>query len=668
MKHIKQLQWPMLILLTAFIAVLIYREELLRLVGTPTVLSTYLDHINDRAQKIQQDAQVLGDWEVEVDGLYLRSGQRGEVIYKITKEPDEDLNLNLGVHWTGLEEIRLEISTDGVHYQTVGSNLQVANRYVLLTPYALGSSEIFLRIIASAAETGSAETYVALDWIQIVKIKNPIALPYLPGLFLFIAIPLSLYAWARAVQLKFALAIFAAALGAEALASALWPNWIFTGLPLANLPSLARFVTPQLGPYVEDLAIPWIWFLYAAGTVIALSMAPLIKPGEGVQKFVVSSLLVAIIALGFVLRWEALTEFQYRPLDPDAVGYRQIADNMRHLYDTSFREPLWIWATKLWFLVVGSSDLNLRMLTLVLSLLTLVAAYKFFKDYTKQPVLALLVVALLAINPYLIFMSVRGLRLELYTIAILMLAYHVLIRQERLGEKQRLAGLSGWGAAAVLQQINSLVFVLPLWGYAFWRQKIVWKKLFIPIAVLMLLLAPYLAYSYQKFGDPFWSANVHAKWYRNYEFVVLKGISCEGCPTLEQFRAKGHSGAPVTTFQYIFGMHSLGEIISRTISGYLDLFLRPTHLFWKQAGLEITPLYYLYLMGLLLVIFSRFREILIFPILTINLIAFLVPLGIDPRLVVHTAPFLVFIYVYAAWFVLVQGVTIFYTVRRRLEA
>jgi hypothetical protein len=160
---------------------------------------------------------------------------------------------------------------------------------------------------------------------------------------------------------------------------------------------------------------------------------------------------------------------------------------------------------------------------------------------------------------------------------------------------------------------------------------------------------PHLAYSYQKYGDPF-AGNTHiAKWYRNYEFLVVNKIGCSGCPTLEEFWGKNIRGDTITMFDYIFGLHSLPEVIERVFRGYFEVFLKPDKLLWHQIGIEFLPLYYLFLIGLVLILFSKYRKILLFPLLTINLIAFVIPLGIDPRLAVHNAPFIDFILTYPIW-------------------
>jgi len=632
-KRITWSQWPIAVLLAAVTTTVVYLNDILVFLHEPSALSVYNDDINDNAQKIRQDAQLSGDWQFARDGLALSSGRAGEVVYKVTKEADEDVSLILWYYWNDLRQTLIEVSTNGADYHTVLENTHLTGRSLRLTPYATGRQEIWIRLTARIAAAGSPEPWTVLDKIQIVKVKNPVNLPYLPGIFLFVAIPLTVFVWTRRDKREFAVILILAVLIMEAVLSWLWPDWIRAG------PSLPL----RRGSVVQQVSIPWIWLGYSFCVAAAA-----LKKGGGAPCG--GPLLLVLIALALILRWEALMEFQYHPLDPDAVGYRQIADSMKHTYDTSFREPLWIWTIKFWFLLLGSSDLNLRLLSVLLSLLLLAAAHKLFNDYAQKPAAALTAVALLTVHPYLIFMSIRGLRLEFYSLVILLLAYHVTVRREKVPHNRRLAGLCMWGTAAVMQQLNSLIFVPILWGYAFWRHKLRWKKLIFPAAVLTVLLGPHLLYSHREFGDPLWSANVHAKWYRNYEFVDLKRVGCEGCPTLEEYQAQAHSGAPITALDYVFGMHSFSEVSSRVAKGYADLFLRPSQYFWKQVGLQFSILYYAYLLGLAAMLFSRVRELLIFPVATINLLAFLVPLGIDARLVEHTAPFVAYIMAYALWF------------------
>lgn len=128
--------------------------------------------------------------------------------------------------------------------------------------------------------------------------------------------------------------------------------------------------------------------------------------------------LLAILLLAVVLRWKYLILALPMSLERDAVGVMEIAASMRHPFDTTYREPLWIWLVKLPSLAFGPSPFHLRLLSLVLSVAFVYCSFRLIRDYTGSNGLALLSALFLATNEYLVLFSVRGLRNELYTITL----------------------------------------------------------------------------------------------------------------------------------------------------------------------------------------------------------------------------------------------------------
>jgi hypothetical protein len=334
--------------------------------------------------------------------------------------------------------------------------------------------------------------------------------------------------------------------------------------------------------------------------------------------------------------------------------YRFIADHMKHLYDTSFREPLWIWTIKVWFLLFGSSDQNLRILSVFLSVGMLIASWKFFYRFTRHAGISLLTLAILSVHPYLIMMSVRGLRLELLTIALLILAFYTFVDDPGIKPRTRLSGLTIGGLLSVLQQLNTLSFVMLFWFYAFWRYRLGWRNLLLPFSTVALLLTPYLIYCARVFGDPLWSVNVHAIWYRNYELMVVYKTGCPWYHSVAEFERNAYLGPRTTTLEYIFGMHSLKEVFSRLLVGYAKIFLYPNRYLWLQIGLKSLAAYLVYLVGILKAITSPCRALLLLPLLTVNFLAFLVPINVDPRLVAHTTPVTVWVLASGIWVLLIE--------------
>lgn len=506
------------------------------------------------------------------------------------------------------------------------------------------------------AVTGAFTLIVAASfWPKISRLWQSDSLPfYLPVAFIYFFIPWLLYQWARELWPRQRFILPFSALSALILVKFLCP-----GLPelLISFPRAKEVVLSLLHLFfgktiplpAVQVGIPVLWFLLPLLGAVGYRKAVRQGQKEATRPLLVKTVVTGIILLGLVGRWEALAIAAHLPLDPDAVVYRQIADNMQHLYDTSFREPLWIWAIKLWFLICGSSDLNLRVLSVFLSVLLLVAAWQFIYRLTRHVGISLLTLTILAVHPYLILMSVRGLRLELYTIALLILAFYTFVGDPCISPRARILGLTIGGTLTILQQLNSFTFVPFFWLYAFWRYRLPWLYLLVPTGAAAALVAPYLVYCTQTFGDPLWSINVHAIWYRNYELVVVKKTGCPWCRSLAEFEKNSYLGPRITSCEYIFGMHSLKEVLSRLLVGYAKLFFYPNWYFWLQIGVKSLLAYLVCIAGFIKVLASRHRSVLLYPLLTINLLAFLVPINIDPRLVAHTTPVTAWIFASGLW-------------------
>ncbi len=424
----------------------------------------------------------------------------------------------------------------------------------------------------------------------------------------------------------------------------------------------------------------FLLFVLAADWIPAVFEAPGDRAAR--RRAVLSSFLV-LLWIAFALRWWELASVMGTTLCPDAITYRALADGSRALFDTDFREPLFIWIVKTAFFVLGSSDLALRYASLALSMILIVATFWFSRKLAGDFV-ALLASAIVAFNSDWVSSSVQGIRIELMAITVLWFLGTVFLARERRrgadprpvdgaaannaapGVRQRLRRQLGpdigslvWmgiaGAAVCLTQVSSLVFVAPLLLYGLWRgRRPLWQAV-LPLGLIVLFLAPHLAENYVRHGDPMYSSNIHAVWYRNYEFLDQPGYV-----TRAQFDVNAYSGPYVTTAQYIFGMHSLPQVATRYIAGISDTLLGPRLVGHMLAIRSLPPLrgdisaisnvadmaavlvvYALaaaYIVGFLLLVRSskRFVPVALFA-LTLPT-AFLVQLELDPRLVMHLQP------------------------------
>ncbi len=349
-----------------------------------------------------------------------------------------------------------------------------------------------------------------------------------------------------------------------------------------------------------------------------------------------------LIMLGaLVKRAQMLATWATRPLDPDAQVYRATIDAMKNPYDTSQREPGWLWLGRGWFRILGSSDVNLRLLSMILALCVIVATFYFVRDLTSSAALALATIAILAFHNDLAFQSIRGLRLEAQTLGIVLCAYFAFVPGIRT--RRRIVGLALTATAATLVNLSSALLVVMLTGYAVWRYRLGLRRALLVPATMLVLLVPHFAYEKQHFGDPFWSSNIAAIFYRNYEFSILYKTGCDGCATAEEFQTNSLSGKRTTWLGYIFDYHPIRTVAERTTRGYAKALVRHDVEFRTILGYESRWMYVAYILGAIGMFFSRFRWILLVPVVGLGALAFIVPLGIDLRLLEHTSPFVAFI-------------------------
>jgi len=330
-------------------------------------------------------------------------------------------------------------------------------------------------------------------------------------------------------------------------------------------------------------------------------------------------------------RWAHVLTSAGTPLEPDAITVVGLAQMMRGPYDTSFREPMWLWAAKGFEWLVVHPEMALRLFSFVCSVGLVIAGSWLARRAFQSEFMGLAVAWFLAGHPYLTESAARGLRTELNALCLAVIAGLALVTGR--GSRTAPVALGTALVVATLTQLNSLAASLPILAVGVWQGKIRWWAAATAVLVTAVAVAPYLVMSQRRFGDPFWSLNVHGIWYRNYEFVTVAKTGCRGCPTPEELARDSYAGERVTMAGYVFGMHSPGEVVRRILQGYLMTYVMPTPLLGTLLGSTTRVAWILYVAGLMLMIRGPGRELLLVPLVSLNLLAFLVPLGLESRLV-----------------------------------
>jgi hypothetical protein len=600
----------------------------------------------------QGGGRMEGDWTWTSRGATLHPGQSGQIILRVQNDPGARLIALLHGQGGAGFHVGVSVSGDGRRYREVARGALEERLRIDLTP-ALGEwNQVWIRLSAAVEPGAGRNVQAALSHVRIMRDRVKQAVhPTVPLAAMLILTPLLAYVAFSAKRPQWAVLSSLGVLGALAVLSE-----IVTQADPGYRCGITRYLW-WLDPIVQDpscsayLVLPYALLLGFFAWHVWVRRPSLVLQEEWAR-----FALIGIVVWGAALRFEELSSWYWVALDPDAMYYQNVARTMSSPYDTGSREPLWMWVYKAWSMLAGDTEPSFRLLTVSLSLLVIYASYRLFRDYTRQPFVGLLVALLLSLNPYLVRLSVRGLREEAYMLLILCFIYLVFVRTRERSLPAEAIGLALSGAAIVLLRLNSYVFVVPLLLFWAWKRSAEhgrrsWMALALIGGFLAVAVAPHLVHNEGLSGDPLFSLNNLATGTRNKEFIIVKGTGCPGCPTAEQVRQNLFAGPSVTTFEYLFGMHSLRELTGGLAEGYWNMYLWPSDLYRVLAGQQFLLLTYgFYLLGLVLLLWSRYREMLLVVLLLSNIVPFFLAMKIlDVRLVMHVAPFVAFIVAYGVW-------------------
>lgn len=590
------------------------------------------DRTYSKAQPWGPADRLDGIWNPAAHGLTVEPGQFGSLMIVVPNDPNGQLIALLFGQARNDANVSLSISKDGQRFRTVAAKADLNGTRIDLSRDSGSGERVWIKIDVSAASS-----ITELSRVRLVRLKQPLTFPNLPIAALVVLTPVLAYVARARLHRPYPLAFGLLVLyGLSALTEALGstrassPHEQWWELVVVSQARDSYFLTPYV---LLLLLVGWHAKVWQTAT-------PASRLWGGFA-------LAGIMAWGGSGRLAAFSEVGGSQLGPDAITYMHLAESLQHPYDTMYREPLWIWMIKAWFSIVGSSAAHQRLLTVLLSLAVIWATYKVFAAYTDRPLVGAVTAAAVAGNAYLIRLSVQGLREEAYLLAVLGIVYLIFVKAAGLSPVRHAVWLGIAGAAAHLLRFNSYLFFFPLLAWWAWRQgRPSWRLAWLPIVMIVALAIPHLVHNQQQWGDPLYSVNVHFVWSRNYEFVLLKQTGCPGCPPRQEVEAESTSGPTINAWQYLFGLHSVQEVFSRTMQGYRDLYLRPGELFEIQSGTASIWGFGFYLIGLGLVLMSTYREMVAVILLLANGVPFALTLGIDPRIAIQTAPIVAFILAY----------------------
>ncbi len=330
--------------------------------------------------------------------------------------------------------------------------------------------------------------------------------------------------------------------------------------------------------------------------------------------------LCAILLLAFQTRWQSFKVHSTEPLDPDAAGFLEIVRQGGGLYETAasaapwVREPAWIWLNRVAAFFFGAEESTLRLVSLLAGL-ALVAATARLGAMWFGTAIGLAAAAGMALSPQWAEWSARGLRTDWY--ALLVVGF--VIEWERAAAVRTSQNITdgdnppprrftpefaaslrmgALAALANLTYISAISWTLPFLAWRAWRTHWRLAPITVAFALAILPLLPHLAFNYRFHNsrDPFFSSNIHARFYRNYE-----ALGQWGGARREEFYRDPYGGPPVTTLGYVLGGHNAGQLLGGSLAGAWKIFV------YRAAGIQqfgaSKVLTALYLLGIAAAVF-----------------------------------------------------------------
>lgn len=445
-------------------------------------------------------------------GLYLSPQKNGELIYKFNFEKPATQWAWLYLGFNGMQPTpgKVSISIDNINYTTLLENTYVNHleTRIDIAPYIKNQKNFYLKI--ESANQNIAKTASLSPSISQIR-KSESTTP--PSQILY----------------KLVLKIFSD--------------------------------QPAIPPNPEKVAAGFL-FLTLGGSLLFF-------------KFLKLSPILLILSEAIYLSWYYFSKIIYTRLDADAIGYKNYADamtfniiNNNGFYAGNFneREPFYIFITKIFFSIFGSSETHIRLLSLSLYVFSIYLMYLIAKKLFGK-ISGLLAALTMTINIPLIIDSSRGMRLELEITLILILIW-ILFCSEWKSYRYKFFLLSGIiGGLIILTRSINLFGVLSLFTIASFiktNNKILPALKFLAIAsfIAISLYIPHKYGIYKIHGNPNWDVNVNMRWNANVEFADKPGF-----PTKEENGKNPYAGPQITAREYFFELHSFKDLSTGMING-----------------------------------------------------------------------------------------------------
>jgi len=198
------------------------------------------------------------------------------------------------------------------------------------------------------------------------------------------------------------------------------------------------------------------------------------------------------------------------PYTGDPLAYLRHARQMRHFYESRFREPMFVAAAKVGLVVMGGRDIGISVASMVFSAFAILAIYALGAT-AVSPLAGLVAAAGFALDQWVVHWSVEGVRDDAFAFFIVLTTL-LAVRFHDTGARREAVGLGVAAAGTTLTRITSFSVIVPLFLILAFlprerpsRDRI--RGALLAGVVFLALTAPFMVSCWIVQGDPFHSIN-----------------------------------------------------------------------------------------------------------------------------------------------------------------
>lgn len=204
----------------------------------------------------------------------------------------------------------------------------------------------------------------------------------------------------------------------------------------------------------------------------------------------------------------------------DPINYLRFARDMKSFYQAHVREPIFLAVTRAYLWLLNGQDAAVSFASLTGSALIVLGTYLLASTFMPRGV-ALAAALVMAIDYEVITWAVDGWRDDLFTAGVVWSAW-ACARLRAAPTPMNAALVGVCGGIASLTRITAITFLLPALVWIAIDSKRALRRIHvrygaIALAIITLIVAPYLISCALETGDPLYAINYHTVYYRHGE-------------------------------------------------------------------------------------------------------------------------------------------------------